>query len=324
MKKLVLILIVFVWYSSQAQYILNTTLTTYQELSNPVSLNNGEIWNSGSDYPVFFNFNITIYDQTYTALSVRGGGGLNFPGLGIKELYIFHTPFGGYLLRDKGTSSSLSPIDYEISGDNGQHVLKIQWKNAGFEQWYTSSDTSDFIDFQVWLFEIDNHMEIHFGNHQADPGTYGYPEATNDPNPGPSVLFYFDSCNNVFALHGPSNLPSYWYMNSCTPNYSFIDGTPMNGITYSIYPDNVGLKDASTENLNLYPNPATNWCTVDLPSSMNDLTLIITHISGIERMRIYDIKDKEKIDLTGLQPGLYLYQVIHKKSVISKGKLLKY
>ena len=324
MKTLVLILIsVLMGYSLQAQYSMNTTYSTYQELINPVSVNNGNVWNSGSDYPIFFNFNFYIYDQNFTALSVRGGGGLNFPGVGCKELFLFHTPFGGYMLRDKGTTNSLSPIDYEISGNTGQQVLKIQWENAGFEQWFTSSDTSDFVDFQIWLFESDNHIEIHFGSHQADPGTYGYPEATSDPNPGPSIKFEFDTCSNIFALMGPCDLPSYWFMDACQPNYSFIDGTPSNGITYNIYPTNVGLTEKYPEKIALFPNPASDWIAVYLPASVDDISLLITNALGIETVRIKNIRNGERIDLSNFHSGLYLYKIIQGTSVISKGKLIK-
>jgi hypothetical protein len=324
MKTSVFIFIsVLLWSSLQAQYSMNTTFSTYQELTNPVSVNNGNVWNSGSDYTIFFNFNFYIYDQNYTALSVRGGGGLNFPGDGVKELFVFHTPFGGYMLRDKGTTNSLSSIDYEISGDTGQQVLKIQWENAGFEQWYTSSDISDFVDFQIWVFESDNHIEIHFGNHQADPGTYGYPEATNDPNPGPSIKFKFDTCSNIFALTGPCDLPSYWFMDACQPNYSFIDGTPSNGITYNIYPTNVGLTEKYTEKITLFPNPASDWCVVNLSPSVNNINLLITNALGLELVRINNIKNEERINLSKIQSGLYLYKVIQGNSIISKGKLIK-
>lgn len=325
MKTAVLIFLsVVVWRSTQAQYSMNTTFSTYQELINPVSLNNGNIWYSGSDdYTISFNFNFYIYDQNFTSVFVDAYGGLSFPFVGTKELYVFHTPFGGYMLRDKGTTTSLSPIDYEISGEAEQRVLKIQWRNAGFVQWYTSSDTSDFIDFQIWLFESDDHIEIHFGHHQADSGTYGYPEATSDPNPGPSIKLKFDSCSNMFTLTGPCDLPSSLFVNVCLPNYSFIDGTPSNGITYNIYPTNVGLTKKYPEKIVLFPNPASDWIAVSLPASNGDISLLIANALGIETVRMENIKNGERIDLSNFQSGLYLYKIIQGTSVISKGKLIK-
>jgi hypothetical protein len=227
------------------------------------------------------------------------------------------------MLRDKGTTSSLSPIDYEISGEAEQRVLKIQWRNAGFAQWYTSSDTSDFIDFQVWLFESDDHIEIHFGHHQADSGTYGYPEATSDPNPGPGIKLKFDSCSNIFTLTGPCDLPSSLFVNDCLPNYSFIDGTPTDGITYSIYPTSIGLNEIFPEKPALFPNPVTGWCTVNLSPSANNVNIVITNALGTEIVQFINIKNGGRIDLSTVQSGLYLYKVIQGTSIIANGKLIK-
>src|SRR3954463_10891363 len=126
MKSSILILsISLMTVSLKAQYAMNTTSITYQDLVNATSVNNGNTWNEGSTFPIYFNFNFLISGQTYTALNVQAGGGINFPGSGVKELYIYHTPFGGYLLKDKGATTSLSGISYEISGNTGQHILKV-------------------------------------------------------------------------------------------------------------------------------------------------------------------------------------------------------
>jgi hypothetical protein len=301
------------WSSSTGQYTMNTTMEPYQELMNPVSLNNGAIWNEGSYFPLYFNFDFKIYGQTYTALSVRGGGGLNFPGLGFKELFMYHTPFGGYMLKDKGTSYSLSPIDYEIEGDPGQLVLKIQWKNAGFVQWYSTSDTSDFVDFQVWLFEEDNHLEIHSGNSSTDPGTYGYPEATSDPDPGPSIKFEFDTCLNMLCLTGPADLPSYDFYNLCIPNYTFIDGTPSAGITYNIYPLPTGIFPENSPGMVVFPNPATDRIMVTIQSRdiIPDKIKVIDLYGRVCISLEAPCKERPSlsIPLTSLKDGMYIMMI---------------
>jgi hypothetical protein len=316
-------------FSLKAQYSMNTTLTTYQDISNPISVNNGNIWNEGSSYPIYINFNFHISGQTYTALNVQAGGGINFPGIGTKELYIYHTPFGGYLLKDKGTTTTLSNISYENSGVIGQQILKIQWKNAGFIQWYSTSDTSDFVDFQVWLYESDNHIEIHFGSNSVDPGTYGYPEATSDSNPGTSIKFLFDTCNNMFGVTGPCNLPSYWFFDSCIPNYTFIDGTPSTGITYNIYPtNNVGLSENNSEQINIFPNPANDNLFISRLNNNSSIQSIeILDVLGNLCLILDNSLDNENIkaiSIKGLTSGIYFLkltnsdnQAIIKKLIIN-------
>lgn len=136
-------------FISKAQYSMTTGMENYQALDNPTSLNQGSVWDEGSTYQVYFNFDFEIYGQTFTALNVFAGGGLSFPGLGNKELFVYHTPFGGYMLKDRGGTSSASDINYQIEGQAGDRVLKIEWKNAGFVQWYNTSSLTDYADLQI-------------------------------------------------------------------------------------------------------------------------------------------------------------------------------
>lgn len=275
--------IVFLFFGlnlhTQAQYSFNTTQTTYQDLVNPTSLNQGAIWDATDIYQIYFNFNFEIYGQNFTALNVYAGGGLHFPGLGNKQLFVFHSPFGGYFLQDKGTSSSLSSIGYEISGVSGQQILKIEWKNAGFPLGYPNGDSTDYANYQIWLFESDSHIEIHFGNNQFDNGTFGQggPPQTYTL----SIKFLFDTCSDMFGLQGPANLPSYWFFNSCVPNYTFIDNNPDPGITYNIYPTTTSIQAIAETDLMVYPNPTSDEIQIaDLPES-------------------FDLKDVELLDITG-------------------------
>ncbi len=263
MKKLALILCLLTFSSIiRAQYFFSTGSSPYVPLTSPISANGSTIWNEGDTFPIFFSFNFTINGQTFNALSVRAGGGLNFPATGTRELFMYHTPFGGYMLHDRGTTTTQSPISYEESGWPGTRILKIQWSNAGFVQWYTSSDPNDYVNFQIWLFEWDNHIEIHFGPRLTDPGTYGYPEATSDSSPGPSPKLFYDLCSDVFCITGPASLPSSAIYNLCSPTYTFVDGTPNDGIVYFFYLAGFGINEIPDEYINQYPNPFTNEISV--------------------------------------------------------------
>ncbi len=302
---------------------MTTTLEPYQPLINSTSLNNGTVWNESSSFQIYFNFNFIISGQTYTALNVMAGGGLSFAGLGFKELLIYHTPFGGYLLKDKGNPISISQINYEISGGAGEHILKVEWKNAGFVQWYTTSNNNDYVDMQVWLFENDNHIEIHFGNNQTNPGTYGYPDAISDPNPGPSVKFWFDACSNVLCPIGPANLPSYGFYNICNPDYYFIDGTPSNGITYNFYPTGTAdIHEISSDKISIYPNPFSEQLTLSFSEEQKNLTITVTDLFGKIIKTINFSGYQQTIEKGEMTEGVYFIQLKDGENVLMTKKVI--
>ena len=302
-------------YAQDTPYTGTTTMEDYVELENPISVNNGEVWNSGSSYPIYFDFDFNIFDQDYSSLNIDAGGGIVFTGFGSKSIRVYHTPFGGYMLRDKGVDQSISSIGYEVIGEEGQHIIKIQWENAGFEQWYETSDVSDFIDLQVWIYQEDAHIELHFGASQTNPGTYGYPGSTSDSNPGPSIKFTFDNCSNVLSYYFAADNPSYNYFNMCDPTYSFIDGTPSEGITYIISPtgNQVNTSNGKFENISVFPNP------------VNDIVHVenITELMGSESVSVIDIYGRTlleaqnmkitgtgfTLDLTTLPAGIYFLKI---------------
>ncbi|GAB5553388.1 MAG: hypothetical protein Sapg2KO_29790 [Saprospiraceae bacterium] len=248
-------LFLFINYNGFAQYTLSTSTNSYVSLVNPISINQGNVWDHTTTYRIDFNFNFDIYGEYYNALTVNAGGGLDFIGTTTKTLNVFFPvvpTFPAYQLIDRGNGASQSPISYEITGVPGNNILKIQWENAGFRQ-----NSSDFVNYQIWLFEIDSHLEIRFGSRQFDTATF---EQFNDETLG--IRWIFDSCSNYWGVVGQANAPTYWIYDACSPNYTFIYGTPDSGMTYSINRSiETNTENFETLDLNLFPNPAkTTLC----------------------------------------------------------------
>lgn len=282
MKKYIFIMLLFciMGIEAQAQFANTTGMSSYNELTGATSLNGSTVWSNSSIYPIYLPFNFGIYGETYTALSVMAGGGLNFPGLGVKNLNVFWIPFGGgYMLKDKGTTSSLSPIGYTITGASGSQVLKVQWQNAGFVQVGDSASASDFIDYQIWLFESDSHIEIHFGSSSTSIITYGGPGSAD----GTELIFQFDTCSDLFTIEGPANLPSYSFTNGCNPFATNIDGTPDSGIVYNIHSTTTGINSLTEKKVDiaLYPNPVNeNLVISGLSETIAGTDITITNTIG--------------------------------------------
>ena len=211
-----------------------------------------------------------------------------------------------------------------MTGEEGKHIIKVQWKNAGFGQWYSTSDTSDFVDFQIWIFQEDAHFEFHFGDNQADPGTYGYPEATNNPNPGPSIKFTFDDCSDVLSYYSSADNPYYNYYNMCQPNYSFVDGTPSKGVTYIITPDEnyVGISENDLKRFTVFPNPANDVIHIELNSELSKIeSVYVIDIFGkiIHEFRKNEITNSVlTFNIETIPPGIYFIKVISKDNLVTE------
>ncbi len=312
-RSLLLFCLIVFCLSAQAQWTFSTTTATYAELVNPVSVNNGIIWTETSDFqvPIPFAFNLT--GQPHPIINLKAGGGLHFPGLGTKELLVFHTPFGGYWLRDKGTTTSLSAISYEVSGAVGQRIVKFQWKNAGFRPSQPTSDPNDFVNFQIWLFEADNHLEVHFGPHNTSPVTYGNPPGQTAQNQGPSVKLVFNNCTNILGLNGPANQPSHIFYNNCSPNYSFIQGSPASGVVYNFSPAVTGIPEIKAGALKMFPNPVrTSLIVKGFPADLTLKEVTVTTLTGqVVYKQNNPFKGKEilEIPFQGVADGVFLVKL---------------
>lgn len=296
--------------ASFGQYVFSSTTQPYQELAAPLPVNDGVPWTNSSAFQVTFGFPFSILGQSFTALNVMAGGGLSFPGLGEKRLRVFNHPDSGYLLEDRDQANSASPITYGISGGDGQHILKVQWANAGFREWCASSDPDDFVNFQIWLFEDDNHIEVHFGEHVADAGAYGQPDC-NSGTDGTQFIFIFDECSNALSLTGPATLPSYNFRNHCIYQPGVhVSGTPPSGTIYQLLPGTVSIQavDAgSALDLHCYPNPTNGILHIEGIPQGSRCSFQISDLGG---RACYTVPARfwtgnDLIDLRGLDNGLY-------------------
>jgi len=298
------------------KYSFEKTTQDYVPLSNPTMLTSSQLWDNNQSYIIDFDF--IVYDQHYNTISVLAGGGISFSGVEPRSLQVYHTVFGGYLLQSKGELEST--IGYEISGSVGARILKIQWENAGFVQWYPTSDSSDYVDFQIWLFESDHHLEIHFGGNATDPGTYGYPDATSDANPGPGIRFQYDNCSSNLCVTGFADNPSWSFYDFCTPNQTFVDGTPSEGTTYIFNTENITSVNNNnlTTSVMIFPNPLSSEVNIKNCRVIRQIRIIET--TGKIVYTNNCVNEKQiTIELGNLKPGLYMIEILDaEKSCVYK------
>lgn len=101
-----------------------------------------------------------------------------------------------------------------------------------------------------------------------------------------------------------------------------------NNITVKYYnhiPTDVSVNPAEASNpISIYPNPATNLLTIKIPSANEDITLIVTDISGREiiNQQYRDNISEIKLPVEQLQKGLYFIGITTVSAKYS-GKFIK-
>ncbi|MCB0380883.1 MAG: T9SS type A sorting domain-containing protein [Flavobacteriales bacterium] len=321
MKYSILTLLVIFTYSSgscQWPYTVISTTSPFNNLTSPISLNNNNVWTVDSTYTIpISNFNFEINGTPINSIQVVAARGISFNN-NVFILNGYWTVVGGSngsLLIDKGTSSSLSPINYELSGTPGNQIMKIEWLNAGFVSWF-NTDPSTFASYQIWLFENDKHIEIHYG-----------PTNTNQvlfPYQGVFVSF---KCYGNYGVYICSNqsIPNSYWVDMTQPSYCALTGSPDAGRVFNISqnPLFTGINHTNIlSNYTICPNPFKNNFVLKTKDLVNG------------HFQIFDIKGKELINepiheintiinLSNFSSGIYFIKIRDEKNHLEYYKLFK-
>lgn len=303
-------------FSLQSQpYSFSVSNSNYNYLSSSVSLNNGLTWDDPNlTVPLGFNFNYFGINVDTVKITFGLGGTLltSINSNGIGSLL---SPFGADLIdrgysfnSGPGQSGSLSNISYQTSGAIGARICKIQWKNAGFygDVSTNGSSASDSINFQLWLYEGIDLIELHMGpNSIASPqlSYYGYPGA--DFLLIPSFNFNnFAFGANYYCLSGSVNSPSF---QTRTPSDTilYLNGTIPDGTVYRFSPVLSNTKELIAEKmLTSYPNPAHDEINLRFKENSpipNELSLI--DLNG-RVVKVFHPSSKQ-LDIQEIHSGIY-------------------
>jgi hypothetical protein len=262
-------------------YSFQATTAPYADLANPISLNNGEVWEMpdytipiGFDFWYFHEYIDTLYffPESTAMFSTSNEEG------GFHKLLI---PFGAMLIdRGYGTSQSLSPLSYELSGETGNRILKIEWKNAGFGFEYFEINTlNDYVNFQLWLYESSGNIEMRFG-----PASIIHPELAYVDESGPSVAlvpeYDFDediiSPASLWLQGNPANPVMVQ-----TDEFTFLEGSIPPNTVFQFNNLTVGSVKNPLNAAIVYPNPAKDYLTIRLLNNFTSVAEIsICDING--------------------------------------------
>jgi hypothetical protein len=99
----------------------------------------------------------TFFRKAYT---ITGTSSLEIGGDGFLRIWDDSTVMviDGYFNALRGVDAG-SSISYVLEGGAGEHILKVQWKRAGF----VNGDSADYANFQIWVYQQTGVIEWHMG-----------------------------------------------------------------------------------------------------------------------------------------------------------------
>lgn len=243
--------------------LLNDTLESYALLVLPVT---------------FRSFGYDFGDT----LSVGSGGYLvssNYRGIALDPLWSY------YYFPDAD-----SKVSYAVHGEDGKHVLKIQWKQLAHK---TLPDSR--VNFQLWVYEENQSIEFRYG-----PGIMETPVT--------SGIFLLDrNFNQVLEAKTVGGKPSSPVIKDFAGNP--LEEFPENGTVYRFDYLRSGIKKKSDMELKLYPNPNSGYFKL---SGIQGEIVCVSNALGQKQSFSQEGNAVEIIDG---KPGVYFMTILTKEGI---------
>jgi hypothetical protein len=297
------LLFLFIITSSYSQ------VATFHQFNEPYQyLQNENIPFENFKWGESFSFDIDIpYQISFDSLK---GNNLLIQAHGYGTLATPFDPEGGYLwlfpyisfnLIDRAWKLNLpngiSPISYKYETLGGERVLKVQWKNAGFE----FGSINDSLNLQIWLFENSQKVQYRYG---------------------PSYVANFDSISIIDTAQigieiQTNSLDMYTMLSGTSANHTLqhsefakFYGLPPSGTVYEF------RSLISSTNLIKQKNEFSYSVVNDI------LSIKINPENKLNKLELLDLNGRKikslssnSFDITDIQNGLYILVAITNNGV---------
>lgn len=280
-------------YSAETYAPLTTDTTAINKSETEVI----ETFTFYNSIPIGFDF--VFLGETYDSLSLHENG---FAAL-ISE----GTSYDSYIsifdcdLKDYQDDPTLSPIVYKTEGAAGSRIFKCEYVSAGYEN---DAEDNDSISFQLWIYEECNVFEIHVG-----PGFNDVAETDLYFNDGTSPFIgYGDNSPSVnYNLAGDPTDPDLQ-----TDALMVLDTIPDVGSTYRFFNCVLGVNKNKPSAISIFPNPVSDYMTIEFQSLKEYSNLEIVNISGqIVFSSEITASDIMTLDVAELKSGVYFIQLVN-------------
>lgn len=298
------------------------SFSTFTEVYQPIvgtSISSGQQWDE-LDFVMPVGFNFKLYNKQNDSISIFGGSVVSFDDINNANSIAALSPFYEDLCDRawdstsfEGKTGGLSDISYAVSGSAGNRICIIQVSNAGFFGEIDSAGTStSFVNFQIWLYETSNKIELHFGNcNIQNPNV-------NLANSSAGFICGLANITNAISFVGTGNLLKG--PNANPTMVGFDPGNPFaDAVSYQIQSgrvyqfvntsyNGVGLPTQEKHAaLRLFPNPATNTLMIDHSGiDVSDLSAELFDITG---KMVLTVHGKDIITLDAVASGVYLVRI---------------
>lgn len=247
--------------------------------------------------------------------------------------------YGGLYPMDKYTAGGIPPIaafysdytdrgdsrvDYEITGNTGSRIAKVEFKNVGY---FSDMQKTDFANFQIWLYEGSNKIEYHAGASSITDGRFNVTGESgdliisglnyaSDASPADDIFHFVGRLNNT-----PKDSVVMLKNNSGSDDPAMVDFInygvfPEPGTVFAFvpltHPAPVSVADIQEENTNiLFPNPVTDNLIIHLTQAPDKGSAFILYdMAGRELMRSLIELRETTIPVSFLKKGIYLGTII--------------
>ena len=305
----------------------------YSDLISSTSLNNGQVWDDPYySVPIGFNFEYFGESLTNIEISDEGLGGLLTAGDCVADPTMSYLIAYGADIIDRGYDGpvSLSNISYKTEGAVGTRICKIEWNNVGFYDGTNdaSGNKIDYLNFQLWLYETSNVIEIRFG-----PKSITEPLIDFEGETGSFVILAHDiDCNSggilghELILSGtPANPDFYDDVFSLEDTILFLNGVIPPLTVYRFTPASTASQNelSSTPSFSVVPNPAEDQISLfhegNGTSKISDVSIL--DMSG--KVLLSNLNFNAQIPVGELQSGMYFVQIVLKSGEVYSEKFTK-
>jgi hypothetical protein len=302
MKKLYILLFVILCFgNSFAQtYSFSQTTGTYSPLSGATTVTTAAPWFYATSFNVPIGFTFNFMGTNYSNITVEGSGFTIFD----PNYYYLILPYG-VQLQSKGTSGNNSPIAYKTEGVSPNRIAKIQWMNAGFLY-----DTTQTVNFQLWLYETSNTIEVHIGYTSiSNPATVFQSNGSDGPVVSISKWTSISNCNTGIALINAPAVANAFNMSGNISIFSnSLNAPPVNGTIYSFTPNTIGVEEETAFSPNVFYDPSQSSLIIQ-PAKEGILYSYLVINSAGQLIANGESSQYVQIQNTDWLNGLYIVQL---------------